>query len=943
MHVASVHTAPQLLEREHELEAVGGALARAAAGAGGVLLIEGPPGVGKSRLLADARRSARELGIRVLDARGAVLEREFGFGVVRQLFEPVVIPLPAADREQLFSGAAGLAASLLGDPGLPLPPEHGDATFGALHALYWLAVNLADRGPLLLSIDDAHWSDSPSLRFLGYLSRRLEGVPILLVATGRSSDPETDELWRELAEDPAATVLRPCTLSTTAVCEVIRRRLGPDADDAFCQACHRATAGNPLFLHELVGALAAAAIAPTADAATMVTEVGPPAVARFVLHRLERMGPSAAALAQAVAVHGGDAELKLAAQTAGLDPGEARAVADLLVRADVFAPHPLLRFAHPIVQAAVYEDLLPGERAARHRAVAGLLERAGAPAERVAAHLVEAGPTGESTAIAILRSAAADAGDRGDPAGAAAYLRRALEEAPGEGLRPELLCDLGRIEVAIRAFDSAHNHLAAVLRDGAAAELRTRAGVWLARAAITSGEPQLAHAAYEAIVSDLEAAVGDGALELEAELVNLVRMELSLRHVSEQWLARFRSDASGHPMYEPIARIHTCAEELIRGEPAAPRADEIETMLSSVPPTDPFAFGVALECLVVTERYATASRWLDLALQSARTIGFGTRIANLHTQRACVALARGALGEAHLDASTALELAGTDHFYAPRVIAVAAQVELERGELEAARALIERGGSGVARERLFVDEFLTSRGNLRIARGELREGLEDLLRCGELHAQYGTRRPVDWRAGAVWALAELDQKDRAEELAGEGLAIARRFGAPRALTRALRSAGSVTEGDAGIALLEEAVEVAERSDVGLEGMYAHAALGSALVARRRRREGRSTLRTALEQARKSGATAMAQRLLGELGAGGGRPPQLELTGLDALTPAERRVCDLAARDMSNREVAQTLFVTEKTVELHLTNAYRKLGIRSRFQLSSVIPVTVAAD
>jgi DNA-binding CsgD family transcriptional regulator len=201
---------------------------------------------------------------------------------------------------------------------------------------------------------------------------------------------------------------------------------------------------------------------------------------------------------------------------------------------------------------------------------------------------------------------------------------------------------------------------------------------------------------------------------------------------------------------------------------------------------------------------------------------------------------------------------------------------------------------------------------------------------------YGIVRPTDWRSEAAAVLAELGEGERAERLARDGIAAARAFGAPRALARSLRSAGRVIGGDEGLELLEEAVSLVERSPARLEAAYSLADLGAELVEQRRRREGREALRLALELAQKCGATSLAERVRGDLGAGGGRPPRLELTGVDALTPAERRVCELAAGELTNREIAQTLFVTEKTIELHLTSAYRKLGIRSRFQLASVI-------
>jgi DNA-binding CsgD family transcriptional regulator len=243
----------------------------------------------------------------------------------------------------------------------------------------------------------------------------------------------------------------------------------------------------------------------------------------------------------------------------------------------------------------------------------------------------------------------------------------------------------------------------------------------------------------------------------------------------------------------------------------------------------------------------------------------------------------------------------------------------------------------LTRERALVDEYLVSRGRLRISRGDVRDGLADLLSCGRLLDSYAIVRPTDWRSDAAGALAGLGEAERAERVAREGLAAARAFGAPRALARSLRAAGRVIGGDEGLELLEEAVALVEPARARLEAAYSLADLGATLVERRRRREGRDALRLALELAQKCGATALAERVRGDLGAGGGRPPRLERSGVEALTPAERKVCDLAAAELTNRQIAQTLFVTEKTVELHLTSAYRKLGIRSRFQLASIMP------
>ena len=166
------------------------------------MLIEGPPGIGKSRLLSEFRRRANADGAMVLNARAGELEREFPFGVVRQLFEAVVAdptrwPAPPPPARVVFASP---------DEGAPT----GDASFAALHGLYWLALNLAAERPLLLEVDDLQWCDRPSLRFLAYLVRRLEGQPVLVTASVRTGDPPTDAaLLAEIANDPATAHVRP--------------------------------------------------------------------------------------------------------------------------------------------------------------------------------------------------------------------------------------------------------------------------------------------------------------------------------------------------------------------------------------------------------------------------------------------------------------------------------------------------------------------------------------------------------------------------------------------------------------------------------------------------------------------------------------------------------------------------------------------------------------
>ena len=186
-----------------------------------------------------------------------------------------------------------------------------------MHSLYWLLVNLADRSPVLVLVDDCQWADHDSLRFLSYLAPRIEGLPIAMLLAGRPVVDEAGSLWAQVASRPSAVALYPRPLSESAAAALARERLGTEAADEFCRACHTATGGNPLFLRELLGALDAAGIEPSAAAASEVQTVGPAAVSRFVLHRLATLGPAASELARAVAVLGDECDFQLAARVSG--------------------------------------------------------------------------------------------------------------------------------------------------------------------------------------------------------------------------------------------------------------------------------------------------------------------------------------------------------------------------------------------------------------------------------------------------------------------------------------------------------------------------------------------------------------------------------------------------------------------------------------------------
>ena len=446
--VIAVDGGQALLEREADLARIDRRLRDATARRGSLLLLEGPAGIGKTRLVLEAGRHGRELGLTALSARGSELERDFAYGLVRQLFEAQLVAASPPERAELLAGAAGHAAALFGVAAGQEDVAGAllDPSFAILHGLYWLCANLGRRCPLLLCIDDAHWADQASLRFLHYLGRRVEELPIAVIAAARPAGPaDGPPLLSALAADPSAEVVMLAPLSERAVAELVRRGLGADVEPTFAAACHEVTGGVPFLVKELVRAIAEAGIEPTEAASSRVTALAPRAVLQSVRQRLSRLPAAARELARAAAVLG-EADLRLAAALAGLDPGTAASAADDLAAAGILEEGRPLRFVHPIVRAAVEAGLPPAGRADLHAVAARRLADEGASVHRVAAHLLAAEPAGDDWVVNSLSSAARMAIASGAPDSAVAYLRRALAEPPSGRLRPDVLLELGFAE-----------------------------------------------------------------------------------------------------------------------------------------------------------------------------------------------------------------------------------------------------------------------------------------------------------------------------------------------------------------------------------------------------------------------------------------------------------------------------------------------------------------
>jgi DNA-binding CsgD family transcriptional regulator len=936
--------APALVERESELDQLDAAIERATAGSGEVVLVEGPAGIGKSRLLAELAARAAGAGCSVSRARGAELEVTFPFGVLRQLIEPLVAKLPEADRDELLASVGAPVRELVALDTVDHEPGSRRDSFPVVHGAYWTVASLADRGPVALVVDDAQLSDEESLAALAYLARRAGDHPIVLAVAVRLHEPRSSLAPLEAIRSADETrLIRPRPLTQEGSRAMVRDVFGVEPEDGFAEACHELSGGNPLLLRELARTVAADGAAPVDIELERLGAARPERVTALVERRLRQLGPSAQTLAGAIAVLGADVELRHAAALADLDPSVAASAADELLEAGLLETVGRLCFVHPLVRGAVYAGVPPTARALMHAAAARLLACEDAPPERLAAHLLEAPTARDPWVVDRLRRAATRALDCGAAASAAAYLARALAEPRPAALRSALLHELGSAEARTGA-PAAVDHLREALDTSDERSARVEVSRDLALALATLGRTADAVEVLEralAVTADRDAEL---ALVLEGELLGYAQFDLATFPLMARRLEGRALPSRPRTAGERVILAYRAAVTPILGgslEEAGRIAEQAlgGGALLGEQTADAATFYTAVHMLVEGERFDVADAALDAALDDARARGSVLGFAIASTQRASVAYLRGAVDVAEMEVRTALDAAREAGWQIglPMTISSLVEVLVERGRLrEADELLASAGMAGDVPELLGFNWLLWSRGRLRLAQGEVDRGLDDLFDVGRRHAVAGLLPAREhWRAAAAPALAARGERERAVELAEEGLRLAGTLGTARLRGIALRGLGLATGGDPGIEMLREAETLLAACPARLEHARTLVELGAALRRANRRSDAQETLTAARPAAVRCSADALVARADEELAALGVRTPRRGGGGA-RLTPSELRVARMAAGGMSNPQVAQALFVSRKTVEKHLSNAYGKLAIGSREELADAL-------
>lgn len=941
-----------LLERQEELAELDSLIADAREARARALMIEGPAGIGKTRLLEAARDRATGMGVDTLSARGGELERDFGFGIVRQLLEPALAAAEPAEHDRLLAGAARLALPLLA--GTPGADGTGDPTHAVLHGLYWLVANLSERTPLLLLVDDVHWADGASLRFLAHLLRRLDGLRAAVALTARTGEEaEGSELLTALTLEMRPPILRPRPLSEAAVGCVISAGLGAGAGPTLAAPCREATGGNPFLLTELLEELRREAHHPAELTPAAIRDLASKRVAAGLLLRVGRIDPLAPALARATAVLGARTSLARATALADLDPGEGRRVAKALADAEVLESSAPLRFVHPLVRASVYDDIPGGERAALHRRAADLLVADHADPEAIALHLLASEPAGEPRVVARLSAAAQAAEARGAPEAAGRYLRRALDEPPSDEARAALHHRLGQA-LALVGDPEAREHLARAVELGSEPEARAAAAFDLSQLLLFGGDMPSAVDCLEEVLPGLDRSNPELAGKVEGELLLFGTTCVTARRRVEGRILDAARRLDRLPAEQGRFLLPSIAFNAAVGRGAGTEATELarraisDSELFEEASDAAIAYG-ATEALWVAGQYAESEQGATILLRRAQARGSARGFAMASAFRAWRRYLRGDLRGAESDSRACLELAARPDealdaswvLFTPLAATSLAALLVERGALAAAReGLAPFAGRRGDDDFGFPQLLHTVEARIELAGGRPLEAIDILAPCRRFERGWGPNPgiacAIPWRVTAAAAQLALGDRREARALAGEQVDQARDFGSPPALGTALVALAQTERSDRAIELLTEAVSVLESSEARLEHARAQVELGAAQHRAGERSTARVQLEAGMDLAQRLGATALADQAREKLIATGARPRRLALSGIEALTASERRVAEMAADGTPNKGIAQALFVTLRTVEMHLTNAYRKLEIRSRRDLPDAL-------
>ncbi len=930
--------------RGPELAAIDAALSRLATGTGGALAVSGEPGIGKTRLLAEAGARAEARGCLVLEGQATELERDFPFGVVVDALDTQLAALAAphlrglsGEQRRLLAAVFPALAGHEGEGALP-----AEERFRAHRAVRELLALLGRTRPLVLVLDDLHWADAASLELLDHLLRRPPAAPVLLLLAQRTGAP-----LGPLARVGERIELGPLTS------EEAERLMGEDVPARTQARLYAETGGNPFHLEHLTRAWRRDGTA--ADAAV------PRPVEEALAAELAGLDPETQRVLQGAAAAGDPFTPEEAAEVAGEDPARAlaaldRAIAVRLVRGTETPV--LFRFRHPLARKAVYASAGEAWRVGAHARAAALLARHGAGPLTRAHHLERSAVRGDEDAVGVL-TAAGQAAAAVAPASAARWCAAALRLLPEDAEDGRRVALLGPLAAALGSAGRLHESRARLLEildllPAGLGEARGRVTAFLARIDHLLGRNDDARRLLEQTLADVSDQRSADAARLELELAAhgfFLGDWTALRaHAERGWDAA--ADVGDRGLRATGAALLGHAEYCVGRLGAARERLAEAVLIVDGPERD--GGGASLDALdwlgwfeLKLEEYDAARQHFTRAVEVARRDGGGHLLASLTFGLVLGSAWSSRLGDAleHSDASLELaRLLRSDRMLS-WALGLRTLVQLRRGAVGEALVHGEearRLGAGLPANTFFAvmggwfGEALIEAG--RPARG--REEILLALGGPGLPGIEAAYRPYFYDV-LTGAEVVLGRREAAAEWARVAEETARGLGLPGRTGAALHAAALVAEDpDEGAELaLGAAAEFATGHPV--EAGRARVLAGRRLGEAGNREEALAELRragtelTALGARHHAAQAVRERRRLGEHVARGGRRGE-ETSGLASLSGREREVAALVEERLSNREIAERLVLSEKTVERHLSRIFVKLGARSRVDVARAL-------
>ncbi|USX54028.1 AAA family ATPase [Lentzea sp. HUAS12] len=923
-----------LAEREPQITRIMHAIAEAAGNRGSLLLLTGPSGTGTTSLLQVARDLATSQGAAVLSAVAATAERDFPFGVLRQLYEPLIAGLTDTDRTAVMDGVADFVRPVFAADGCSADAESlAPVPHAVLHGTRHLLSVVGRHRPVVLLVDDLQWADVESLRCLGYVAHRLAGLSVVIVASLRPGLPESEsELVRAVA-DGAAEVLRTGPLSDEGVRTTIRLVCGADATERFTAAAVAASRGTPLVLRTLLSDLAQSGLRPDDAGAENLLSARPRALRSWYAFLLRSLPAQALSYAAALSFLGDAADARLVGEIAGLDHVECGIITRNLQALGLIVPDRTPRFSHPAAHDAVRDTTGVAEAERLHIAAARALHRMGHPAEQVAAHLLAVPSPQGVWAVDALRDAVRAAARRGASSDAARYLRRALLDTPAHAeRRGTLLVELAAVVSATDPEVASRHLLQALplLPDGAGrAEALVEVPVVCWRAA-----PEEVTDAARSLLADAGGVDLEHRMRVEARLVLLAEDRRAVgdatRRLAGEDRARLLATPGGRELLAALLRAAALGAGMSCADVVAAASD----LLAAVSPEDPgIADTVAalVETFVLADRPDAVATVLDMAAHEVRRRADPIAIATLEDATVLALLAQGLVG-------VSLELMSEQASCRPvAASALLVGAILTLPDLDRARWLL---ADPVGSEHPVITAFRQALRAIEESPDSLATRVQRLLDCGRCLDRVGWSNPAvfPWRSHAAELLHRLGDHAAALELVRAELAAAVRWGGRQAIGRAQRAVGVAEPGAAGVHATREALDTVSRSGNRWELARTEAQLSFLL------RDSDPDESARLAARARATAEACGVRLQGLHDAPVPlKRPRDGLPRPSGLTPAELRVAGLAAAGLTNQMIAEELDVSSRAVEKHLTNVYRKLGVSGRTALRDALGTRFEPD